>query len=75
MRALKGARILINQRRSTIECQVRNLSETGAKLTLASTISVPDRFEIKLDRENDIRNCQVMWRTLTELGVRILERD
>lgn len=70
MRTLKGASILLHGHKSTIDCQVRNLSEDGAKLTANSTISIPDRFDVKLDSGGEIRGCEVIWRTLTELGVR-----
>ena len=70
MRALKGAKIFLPGHRSTVECQVRNVSPAGAKLTLVSTVSVPDRFDLKLDQSDDLQPCQVAWRSLTEMGVR-----
>jgi hypothetical protein len=74
-RALKGAKILFNGGRSTMDCQIRNLSDQGAKLSMASTISVPDQFTIKLDQGGEIRKCQVSWRNLRELGVRFSDPE
>jgi hypothetical protein len=70
-RTLKGGRIVINDGHSTFDCTVRNLSEEGAKLIVTSIIGVPQRFGLTL---HDGRNfdCEVIWHTETELGVRFL---
>lgn len=70
-RTLKGGRIVINDGHSTFDCTVRNLSEEGAKLIVTSIIGVPQRFRLTL---HDGRNfdCEVIWHTETELGVRFL---
>jgi hypothetical protein len=67
-RTLKGARIVFNAGHSTIECVVRNLSDTGAKLQISSVIGIPDSFELLLS-DNSRRQCRVAWRTLQEMGV------
>lgn len=74
MRALKGGKIFFNGGRSTIDCQIRNISETGAKLSVESTIDVPDRFDIKFDQGGEVRSCQVAWRSLTDIGVRFSDQ-
>jgi hypothetical protein len=72
-RTLKGARIVFNGGRSTIDCTVRNLSETGAKLEVASVVGVPPTFDLALGEE--LRPCRVVWRTLKQLGVEFQPRD
>jgi hypothetical protein len=65
---LKGARIVFNGGRSTIDCRVRNLSRTGAKLQVTSVVGIPDTFDLLL--EGHARQpCRVAWRSLKELGV------
>jgi hypothetical protein len=71
-RALLGARIILNNHQSTIECQVRNISATGAKLVIANSISVPDEFEIQIPQKGRAFNAQVVWRTARETGVRFV---
>jgi hypothetical protein len=70
-RTLKGGRIVTNDGHSTFDCTVRNLSEEGAKLVVASIIGVPHRFRLSMI---DGRNfdCETIWHTETELGVRFL---
>lgn len=67
-RTLKGGRIVVNDGFSTFDCTIRNLSETGAKLVVTSSLPIPQRFELAM---NDGRSfaCEVAWRTETEIGV------
>jgi hypothetical protein len=67
-RTLKGGRIAFNAGQSTIECVIRNLSETGAKLHVSSVIGIPPTFELLLS-DNSRRKCRVVWRSLQEMGV------
>jgi zona occludens toxin (predicted ATPase) len=68
-RTLKGGRIVVNGGFSTFDCTIRNLSETGAKLEVTSSLPIPQRFELAL---HDGRRfaCEVAWRTETEIGVK-----
>jgi hypothetical protein len=67
-RTLKGASIAFNNRSSTIDCVVRNLSPGGAILKVASTVGIPDRFELKLENDN-FRWCRVKWRRDDTMGI------
>jgi hypothetical protein len=67
-RTFKGGTIAFNGRFSTMDCLVRNLTKSGAQLNLSSTAGVPERFELKLERE-DYRPCRVTWRREDALGV------
>lgn len=67
-RTLKGGRIVINNGYSTLQCTVRNLSETGAKLIVPSIIGIPDGFQLVLD-DGQKFDCAVIWRKDGELGV------
>ncbi|WP_262031218.1 PAS domain S-box protein [Microvirga sp. Mcv34] len=52
-----------------IACMVLNMSETGAKISVA-TVDVPDRFVLTVEGDDIARNCQVVRRGFQELGVR-----
>jgi PilZ domain len=69
-RTLKSGRIIFNHRSSVIDCTVRNLSPVGACLNVASTIGIPEEFEVMLDADNTTRNCRVVWQKEKQLGVR-----
>ncbi len=67
-KTLKGARIVFNAGRSTINATVRNVSSRGAKLQVSSVVGIPDTFDLMIDG-NGRQPCRVIWRTLKELGV------
>jgi len=67
-RVLKGARILIPSLGISVDCAVRDLSETGACLVLTTPVAITDNFELAL-YDGAIRQCSVVWRTPRRLGV------
>jgi len=67
-RTLKGGRIVINDGFSTFQCTVRNLSETGARLKVASIIGIPETFQLVMDDGRKFA-CNVVWKTEAEIGV------
>jgi hypothetical protein len=67
-RTLKGGHIVFNGHSSTIDCTVRNISDSGAKLIVASVIGLPERFELAMAGQPG-RACRIARRTLTEVGV------
>lgn len=71
LRSLKGAKIIIN-RQSSLDCTVRNLSDTGAKIVVPSPVMIPDRFELRFEDGRELP-CIVRWRTLSEFGVEFVQ--
>jgi hypothetical protein len=67
-RVLKGAQIAFKGRGAVIDCMVRDLSDGGACLKVASPIGIPDTFELVLDLAT-VRHCRVVWRKATQIGV------
>ena len=68
-RVLKGAIIAYNDRRSTLPCTVRDLSETGARLRADNAISPPDTFTLIIELDGFEADCKVIWRKPPELAV------
>jgi hypothetical protein len=64
----KGAFIVIGDKAAKLECIVRNHSETGANLQVATTFGLPQDFDVVIDGTR--RRCRSMWRTGTEIGIR-----
>ena len=73
LRALIGARIVFNNGQATLDCLIRYVSETGAKLTVSALIPLPDRFEVIIPQKDVTRRVRVAWRRATEIGVRFEE--
>ena len=69
-RVLKTGTIVFNRDSSVLDCTVRDLTETGAKLRLAaSAVGIPDRFDLVVASSATKRRCVVVWRGLYEVGV------
>jgi hypothetical protein len=68
-RTLKGGRIVFNQRFSAIDCTVRNLSDGGACIEVATSVGIPDDFDLTIEPEHVNRSCHVAWRSEHRIGV------
>lgn len=67
-KVFRGAIMSFNNGNSVMNCVVRNLTSTGAMLTLGETTGVPERFLLCIGDEKPIP-AQVCWRRLTSVGV------
>jgi hypothetical protein len=65
-RTFKGASIEF--RGGAIDCTVRNLSEKGATLDVASPVGIPDRFSLHI-KGNSTRKCHLVWRKELRVGI------
>jgi hypothetical protein len=71
-----GGRLVINDRWSTMDCVLRNISAHGAKLasTAPATAAVPDEFDLEVFRMGLTFRARTIWRRRNELGVCFIER-
>jgi PilZ domain len=65
-RVLKGGRILFGG--GSIDCTVRNISETGAALDVTSPLGIPAEFTLDV-ADGSQRQCRVVWRKEKRIGV------
>ena len=68
LRTFKGGSIIFGVAAS-IECIIRNMSETGAALEVESPVGIPDQFTLLIKPEFVKRNCRVIWRSAKRIGV------
>jgi len=54
---------------SGVACRVRNVSETGAALDVATARDIPPEFKLIIEVDAFIRRCKVVWRDLSRVGV------
>ena len=66
-RILKAGRILFNG--GGIDCTVRNISETGAALEVASPVGIPQDVILVVEADKFKRECQVVWRKEKRIGL------
>jgi len=52
-----------------IDCVVRNISDTGAALDVASPLGIPAEFNLLLSGTRAHQRCRVVWRQEKRIGV------
>jgi len=69
---IKGARIVFNNRKSSFDCRIRDLTDEGARLDFLTQQLLPHKFELHI-AGSPVRSCELCWARGTFAGVRFLE--
>ena len=76
-RVLKGARIVINEKASSFDAMIRDMSELGVKLKVHEAWRIPDRFYLVIANSNTgvpvTRACEKRWQRGDYLGARFCD--
>jgi hypothetical protein len=75
MRTILGARAVFHDGRSAIDCQIRNISATGALLSLSETLSLPPVFDLEIPMRQTKWRAVLRWRSQQAAGVQFLEEQ
>lgn len=75
VKTLLGAQIIFNNRMSTIDCVIKNISSSGAKLVVASTVPLPGEFELRIPLKGCSYPARLIRRSREELGVEFLKEN
>jgi two-component system cell cycle response regulator len=70
----QGLVVYVGQERG-LDCEIRDLTQAGAKLRLGDDVTVPSCFDLTILPENTSRKAQVCWRDDRELGIQFIEQD
>jgi hypothetical protein len=70
-RSFLTGKIVFNHGACSLECVIRNMSETGAKLQMSDAVTVPAEFDLVL-AHNDQRRATIRWRSGDEIGVEFI---
>lgn len=58
-----------NNRRSALDCLVRDMSPTGARLVFSQTATIPDAIDLHIPQKDQTLRAHVQWRSSGEVGV------
>jgi len=61
--------IYFNNRRSAIDCLIRDISAEGARLVFSQTATIPDVIELHIPQKDQTLRAHVQRRTSGEVGV------
>src|SRR3954470_8703170 len=65
---LRGS-IHFNNRRSVVDCLIRDISPYGARLVFSDAVTTPDVLELYIPQKEQTLRVQVVWRLGQEVGV------
>jgi hypothetical protein len=68
-RVIYGGVIAYNERRSTMECVIRNFSETGAKVEFENAALLPDQIDLLIAKKSRAFSAKIIWRRANESGL------
>ena len=62
MRTLIAAKMIFNNGQFTLDCLIRNLSDTGAKLIVSAAVTLPECFDLIVAPKSLTRRVRIAWR-------------
>jgi hypothetical protein len=62
-------RVFFNNRRSSLDCLVRDFSEHGARLKVSDSVVLPEVVELYIPNKDEAYRAHVQWRAGDEVGV------
>jgi hypothetical protein len=65
---LKG-KAIFNNRQSTLDCLVRDISATGARLEVSNAVLLPELFDLYVPQKDTTYRVRISWRAEGEIGV------
>ncbi len=68
-KTLLGARVIFNERQSTMSCRIRDLDENGARLAFDGPPLVPSEFELRVEQRDEKRRARRVWTKAREMGI------
>jgi hypothetical protein len=69
IRSFLRAQIVFNHRMSTIDCIIKNISPSGAKIALSDLLAVPTEFEVYIPQKGRSHRARLVWRDKESIGV------
>ena len=69
MTGVQTCALPIYNRRASIECVVRDISDSGARLTFEHPVTVPDNVELFIPQKQQTLRARVQRRGANEIGI------
>jgi hypothetical protein len=75
VRTFLGAQVIFNNNRSTLDCQIRNISPGGAKLVLSDSVALPSEFDVYIPQKASTYHAVLRWRLPGSAGIEFLRGE
>ena len=71
-RMLRRGKIIYNNKMSVSDCNIRDLSSSGCRVSLESLVGIPDHFTLHIQNGGSRHECEVVWRKSDMMGLRFI---
>jgi hypothetical protein len=61
--------IYFNNRRSAVDCLIRDISNFGARVIFSDSVQTPDVLDLYIPQKEQTLRAHVIWRHGTEVGI------
>jgi hypothetical protein len=61
--------VYFNNRRSVLDCLIRDISPYGARLVFSDAVTTPDQLDLYIPQKEQTLRTNVVWRHGQEIGV------
>ncbi len=68
-KVLKAGKILAPGNLAVVDCTIRDMSETGARIVAGDQMAIPNAFRLVVPMDNIMREAIVKWRRGTLVGI------
>jgi PilZ domain len=75
LRAFLGGVIAFNQRKSTMDCVIRNMSPAGVRVVLDNTATLPDKFDLTIESKQRSFRARMVWRDKDVAGLAFINAN
>jgi len=58
-----------------IDCAILNIAPTGACVLVPDRTDVPDLFDLRIDPDEAVRRCRVVWRDGAKVGFEFVDGE
>jgi hypothetical protein len=72
VRVFKKGKLIHPNNMSVFDCTIRDMSETGARLSCEETGLLPNELQLMFHAIREVRYVRVVWRRNGEIGVEFL---
>jgi len=72
---LLGGKLVHTNGLLSMDCVLRNMSETGARISLPPNTAVPDHFDLIDLKHGEAFACRVVWHDYPLIGVTFESRE
>jgi hypothetical protein len=68
-RTFLQGRLFFNNRRNSVDCIIRDISDVGARLQFSAAVTVPEALELYVPNKDHMYRVRAEWRHGEEMGV------